>query len=290
MYYLENSDLYVKVSDLGAELKGIRLKRDHREYVWQPGDDIWNHSSLLLFPNPGRIRKNRVIIDGEVYPAKMHGFACDSMFTVVEQTEDTLELELASGEQTKTYLPYDFRLRVRYELHGNCLHQKLIVMNDGQKQMYFGIGVHPGFYIPMELGEQGEDYVLRFDTPQNLFEVMLHPATKLRTGEERPWLEGQEIQLREDFFNNGPILLGNVAADYVTLLSKKTGHYMKFGIDRAPHLCLWGSAYQSAMICIEPWFGISDTVDADHCCERRKGIQSLGAGELYRRLMTYEVG
>ena len=80
IYRLENDHIKIAVSTIGAELTSLYSKETEMEYLWQPGNDIWPHHSMLLFPNPGRIAGDRVIIGGKIYPATMHGFANDMEF------------------------------------------------------------------------------------------------------------------------------------------------------------------------------------------------------------------
>ena len=93
-FVLENEHLRVEVTALGAELKSLYSLKTETEYLWQPGGETWPHSSLLLFPNPGRIAHDRIIVDGKVYPAMMHGFASNLPFACTARTDTRLVLEL----------------------------------------------------------------------------------------------------------------------------------------------------------------------------------------------------
>ena len=64
MLTIENDRLRVRVKEHGAELCGIYSKEHDTEYMWQPGYEIWDHSCLTLFPNNGRIYKDRTVIGG----------------------------------------------------------------------------------------------------------------------------------------------------------------------------------------------------------------------------------
>ena len=88
MFILENDSLKITVESVGAQLTGLYSKKTDTQYLWQPGYETWPHSSMLLFPNPGRIAHGRTVIGGKVYPANMHGFANDLPFALVEQTAD----------------------------------------------------------------------------------------------------------------------------------------------------------------------------------------------------------
>ena len=54
MFQIKNSALSVRVDSVGAQLTGLYSPATDMEYLWQPGYETWPHSSMLLFPNPGR--------------------------------------------------------------------------------------------------------------------------------------------------------------------------------------------------------------------------------------------
>lgn len=291
MQTITNGKIRVTVDELGAELKSIYSLEREMEYMWQPGNEIWDHSSLLLFPHPGRISCDRIIVDGKVYPTTMHGFAYTSKFTVVNKTEDSLTMELRANDATRRSFPYEFCLRVDFTLEGETLTQKFTVTSDDGKTMYFCLGAHPGFYLPLVLGESGDDYILRFNCPQHIDQLQLQKGTNLLTGEKVPYLyDATDVQLNDSYFNNGSLLLSGVEADYVTLMSKKSGHYVRMGIQNFPYMCLWGNAVKNYMICIEPWCGTSDLMDTDHIWEHKLGIEKVAPGEEFVRTLTFEVG
>lgn len=291
-YILENEQLKASVVTKGAELQSLYSKALDKEYLWQPGAEIWNAHSILLFPNPGRIAHDRTIIDGRVYPATMHGFAKDMEFVTTESSDDRLTMELAANEETKFFLPYEFLFRVIFELKGDVLEQRFEIVNRDDKMIYFSLGAHPGFYCPIELGETGDDYVLRFDKPQAIEHLGIEVGTRLLTG-KNTLLEmdnGVDVFVGEHFFDNGPLLLGNVKADTITLLSKKSGRFVEMGIKDFPYMCLWGVGDKMQILCIEPWCGMSDLTDTDHVWETKLGIEKAAVGETFVRTLTFRVG
>lgn len=249
MIILENRYLSVRVKEIGAELCGIYDKQLQKEYMWQPGYEIWDHSSLILFPNTGRISRDRVIIGGKTHPATMHGFAWRKEFHIVSCSSEELVMELYSDNETRVGFPYEFTLQVIFRLESNRLVQHLNVINRDSRRMYFCLGAHPGFYLPLELGESGEDYLIRFDKPQRINRLMTQDGTMLLTGERRVFMDSKrEIQLSENFFNNGPLLLEGLNAGSVMLLSKKSGRFVQMGIQNFPympsvlfHVCMKGT-------------------------------------------------
>ena len=291
-YIIENDKLRVGLNTYAAELTSIYSKVTEKEYMWQPGAEIWPVHSILLFPNPGRIAHDRTIIGGKVYPATMHGFAKDMEFTAVEATNEKVVLELASNEKTKFYLPYEFIFRVIFELCGDVLEQRFEVVNKDDKDVYFCLGAHPGFYCPIELGESGDDYVLRFDPPQHFNRNETEKGTRLLTGKQTPVVleNGTDMFVGEKFFNDDPKIFSEIDADTITLLSKKSGRFVEMGIKGFPHMCLWGVPDKMQILSIEPWCGMNDFTGTDHVWEKKPGIQKAEVGGVWNGKLTFRVG
>lgn len=291
MYQIKNDKLCVRVSDVGAQLTGLYSPVTEMEYLWQPGYETWPHSSMLLFPNPGRIAQDRVVIGGKVYPAMMHGFANDMPFDLVEHSRTKLILELKNNDYTRKYYPYAFRLQVEFILEGDTLIQNFRIVNDDDKPVYYCLGAHPGFYCPLVLGEKAEDYTLTFDRPQLLEQYELEENTRLLTGNKTLYLNKEAvIALHDHFFDNGPMLFEGMDAGSVTLQSQKSGRFVEFGIQGFPNLCLWGVPTRMSLIAVEPWIGTSDRVDTDHIWEHKPGIQSVQPGKENIHTLTLRVG
>ena len=289
-YTIANKFLTVRVKQLGAELCGLYSHKTQTEYMWQPGHEIWDHSNLLLFPNPGRIAGDRIIVDGKVYPAMMHGFACKLPFAVAEQECDRLVLELTDDADTRRYFPYAFCLRVEFQLEGERLLQRILVINRDEKPMYYCLGAHPAFYCPLDIHGSADDCYLEFDGHQSLHMLRMQENTRLVTGEEKPYLCGTQIPLGEHFFDDGPKLLGGMAAKTIALRSKKDPRFVEMGVEGFPNLCLWGAPTRMSLIAIEPWIGTNDRVDTDHVWEHKPGIRCAAVGETNTHTLTFRVG
>ena len=208
---LKNRKLSAQISDKGAELQSFYSLQESREYIWQPGTDVFDGHAPILFPAAGRIDRSRVLIRGKEYPMSMHGFAKDRIFAVKQADPHQALLELASDPELLRVFPYRFRLQVQYQLFPDQLVQTFRVYNDGADDMFFSLGVHPALYCPVILDETAADYVLRFDRPQNTYRIVLEPGTRLCTEQRVPWLQGErEIPLAESFFDGGPILFRRI--------------------------------------------------------------------------------
>ena len=88
-YTIESREgLKVTVSDLGAEMTGIRL--GETEYLWQADPAYWNEHAPVLFPYVGRLTDGTYRIGGHEYQMKIHGFASLSTFEAEKQSESCI--------------------------------------------------------------------------------------------------------------------------------------------------------------------------------------------------------
>ena len=157
IYTIENEALKVQISDRGAELMSIQTK-DGTEYLWQGDEAYWGDRALNLFPYIARLTEGKYTLDGRTYHMDIHGFVKGSVLEVQEQEADRIAFRLTQSEETLKQYPFDFVYQIRYELEGSRLSVVFSVENPNGRTMYFGIGGHPGFFVPMEEGLAFEDY------------------------------------------------------------------------------------------------------------------------------------
>lgn len=291
LYKLENDKLSIRVASFGAQLQSLYNKTLEREYNWQAAEEIACPYSMTLFPVCGRTADNRVIVRGKEYPLGMHAFAKDQEFTCVEYSATKLVLELCDNEVTRRMYPYAFRFVITFTLEGDTVHEGLQVVNEGEDDMYFSLGLHPCFFFPLDLGDTPDDYELRFDRKQNIYKFVTVPATRLYTHETEPWLtDSDTFKYSSTYFNDGPKMLGGVDCDSVTYISRKSGRFVKMGMKGFPFMCLWGAPERPSVAVIEPWCGTTDYSDTDHVWETRFGNEKLEAGKTFEREVTYQLG
>jgi galactose mutarotase-like enzyme len=82
---------------------------------------------------------------------------------------------LVSDENTKTVYPFDFEFRLKYTLQENQLELQYIVDNSGDKLLWFSVGGHPAFKVPIEEGLAYEDYRLVFNQTEDFARWPLSP-------------------------------------------------------------------------------------------------------------------
>ncbi len=80
----------------------------------------------------------------------------------------------------------------------------------------------------------------------------------------------------------------NLKSTSVSLISDKTSHGVKVEFKGFPYMGIW-AAKDADFVCIEPWCGIADSLNASGNLEDKEGIQSLVPQEQFERSYSIEV-
>lgn len=251
-YSISNHSLQLVLSDIGAELQSI--EKDGREYLWNGDPQYWPERSPILFPYVGRFTEGKYRLGGREYEMEIHGFAKKYPYRVAEQKEDSITFELRDHTETYQIYPYHFILQVTYRLQDNTIAITYRVFNTSPDTMYFGIGGHPGFRVPLEEGLIFSDYYLEFSGASCPERIGHTPACFL-SGINQPFpLEDNRIlRLYHKMFDEDAIVFRNMA-DEVTLKSEKGMRQVTVSYPNMPYLGLWHAPKTEApYLCIEPW-------------------------------------
>ncbi len=278
---LESNLLKIEINTLGAELSSIITKSDATEYLWQGDPAVWKRKAPILFPIVGGVKDNEYYIGDNRYVLSQHGFARDMEFTLKGESDQSLVYELSYTEDTIAKYPYKFALTITYELKASCLHIGYQVKNLDADTIYFSIGAHPGFNVPLEQGESLEDYYVEFDQLETVDKYELTANNTLGvTG--IPFLNNEtHINLTKDIFDRGAIVLLDLVSDKLSLKSKKSNRQVTMAYEGFPYMGIWGMPNNSPFICLEPWYGVADFDDTDKQYKTKRGIQTLEVGQVF---------
>ena len=287
MPVIENDDIRVEVAVLGAELQRITHKHTGVEYMWDANPAYWPKHSPILFPIVGTLRNNTYIYGGKEYHLPRHGFAREMEFELYQQSGHLLIFRLASNEVTIAKYPFPFELYVEYSVAGPALNVSYRVVNTGEKPMYFSIGGHPAFKVPVFEGDAYNDYILEFNQVENTGRWLLDNGL-LETGTV-PLLEDTDrLPLRKELFEADAIVLKHLNSTKVRLVQEHTGKGFEFDFNGFPYLGIW-AAKDADFVCIEPWCGIADSVNSNQQLAEKEGIHELNAGALFERTWKFAV-
>jgi galactose mutarotase-like enzyme len=288
MFTIEDRQLKVLIHPKGAELQSIFHKGRQLEYLWNGDPAFWGKHSPLLFPIVGTLKKDSYVYKEKSYTLSRHGFARDSVFGAETERPDAIGFLLRSDPATRSKFPFDFELRVGYQLLPEGLQTTYTVKNSSEEDMYFSIGGHPAFNLPLAPGTAYEDYYLEFDKKETTPRWPIS-ADGLIEQEPLPLLnDTRRLPLSKSLFAKDALVLKHPASTAVTLRSDKTGHGLKLDFTGFPYLGIW-AAKNADFVCIEPWCGIADSVDTDQQLVHKEGINRLAPGMSFERAWTLSV-
>lgn len=289
LHTIGNEYLRVTVNQKGAELWSV-ASHDGTEYLWQGNPAYWADRALTIFPYVARLTQGLYVMDGETHAMPIHGFAPESVFDVEEKTEDKMTFLLRSSSETLAQYPRAFEFRVVYALKGKTLSVSYDVRNCDARRMYFGLGGHPGFNVPLEPGQAFENYRLRFSQPCKPVRVGFSEDCFVN-GQDTPFelKDGCVVPLSHDLFDDDAIVLRDMARE-VTLESENGSRAVTVSFPDMPYLGIWHWPRTDApYVCIEPWRSLPSRKGEIAVFERQEDLVSLDPGKTYVNTWTITI-
>jgi galactose mutarotase-like enzyme len=286
---LKNDQLEIRVDTFGAELHSIR--KDGVEYLWQADETFWARHAPVLFPIVGKLKNGHYHISEDSTNYKMggHGFARDNDFTLIKADRNDLVYELASDDATHRSYPYEFDFKVSYHLKDNKIRVRYLVENNDEETMYFGLGAHPAFNVPLKQGTF-EDYKLTISPAETRTFIPLDPSSGLIYLDKRQEITPQELSLTRELFKEDALVYTSSPEMEVALTNSHDSRSVKVHWKNMPYFGLW-SPYpaEAPFVCIEPWCGIADEDNSDGDLTTKFGINELEPGESFACEYTIEI-
>ena len=290
MVNLKNEQLSIIVSEKGAELQSIK-DANGKEYLWQGDPQYWNRRSPILFPLVCSVNNDTYRVDGKEYHLPRHGFARDTDFTLIYQSDRKVTFALESSEETKKVYPYDFMLSVSYVLDENKIGVIWHVHNTDTREIHFQIGGHPAFNVPdMKPGEDQQGRIRLDNTdPMDALHSYLDGSHEM---DEVPFIEAEDgvMEFSNNTWRNDSIKIHKCQLHRAELLNKacKAEVTVEF---RTPVVAFW-SPYgkQAPFVCIEPWYGIGDPRGFDGEFKDKPLMNHLQPGASFMSRYTITIG
>ncbi len=151
--------------------------------------------------------------------------------------------------------------------------------------MYFSLGAHPAFNIPVGNGVEFSDYYLEFEKEET-GEVKTFNGTLISSQKRVKAFEGKRLNLDINTFANDALIIENPNSSVVYLKNSKNNKGIKFEYKGFKYIAFWnkpGAEY----ICLEPWNGISDFDNASGNLKEKIGIEKIEKAEVYHRGIRY---
>ena len=289
LYTIHNSDMTVTIDGLGAQLQSITAAGG-TEYLWSGDPAYWSSRAPILFPYVGRLTDDTYTCDGRAYQMTRHGFARRTEFSVLTQGKEHITLYMEDSEESRKLYPFAFRFDVSYVLEGNTLVIVYAVESRDGRTMFFGLGGHPGFRVPLEEGREFTDYRLTFAQPSQPWQVLMSENYMI-SGREAPYpLEnGVDLPLRHDLFDRDAIILKHFARS-VTLSAGEGTRGLTLSCPRMRYLGIWHQPKTDApYVCLEPWVSLPSRQDVVEDLTQQFDLVSLEPRQRYENRWTVTV-
>lgn len=273
MITIRNQQLTVKIAPMGAEMQSIFSNGQQTEYLWNADPAFWNRHAPVLFPIVGQLKEDTYFYNGKSYHLPRHGFARDKVFAAEQVADNEALFTLKSDNDTYSVYPFSFALCIHYKLHGPEITITYNVTNTGDEEMYFSIGAHPAFNVPLADGTAYTDYQLRFNVPEAGTRCTLE--NNLIASHTMPFTQNP-VPLTHELFYKDALVLKDLYANIISLESDRTGRGITVDFSGFPYLGIW-SAKDAPFVCIEPWHGIADTANHNQQLQDKEGIMRLGS-------------
>ncbi|UUF12711.1 MULTISPECIES: aldose 1-epimerase family protein [Flavobacterium] len=278
---ISNSTLKASIKNAGAELFSLK-DNQNKEYIWEGNPDFWGKHSPILFPIVGTLKNNTYTIDKKEYQLPRHGFARDMEFQLVEKTGNSAVFSLESNTETLKKYPFEFELQLIYTLENTTLNIEYVVINKSESKMPFSIGAHPAIALP----EKFENYAFKFEKAEplkyNLLEndLISNKTETLKTTEN-------VVPLNYKLFENDALVFKTLESNSLTIL-ENSKPYVQVEFEDFPSLGIW-TKDQAPFVCIEPWFGYSDTADNSGDLFKKEGILILDVDQSFHSKFSIKI-
>jgi galactose mutarotase-like enzyme len=278
---IKNSNLTAEINPFGAEL--ISLKNNiGREYIWEGNPDYWGKHSPVLFPIVGTLKNNSFQHKGIEYQLSRHGFAREMLFNLIEKTENKATFSIKSNDDTLKKYPFNFEFQLIYSVEGSGLIIEYKVINTGKETMPFSVGAHPAFALPQKF----ENYSMLFEQTEPLKYYLLENDLVSKQTKNIA-LNQKQIPLTYELFKNDALIFKALASNSLTIL-ENSNPLLKVSFEDFPSLGIW-TKMNAPFLCIEPWFGYSDTDVSNGNLFEKEGIQLLEENKIFHSKFQIEI-
>lgn len=278
---LSNSQISVAIKTLGAELCSIKNKLN-REFMWEGNPNFWGKHSPVLFPIVGTLKNNTFYHNDTKYTLTRHGFARDMDFELIEKTEDSATFSIQSNSATLLNYPFEFELQIQYTLINTTVEIDYKVVNKDNSEIPFSIGAHPAFALPSSF----EDYSLDFEKVEPL-EYTLLENDLVSQQTEKIHTDSNKVPLTYELFKRDALIFKKLQSNSITII-KKEKPILKVHFQDFPSLGIW-TKVGAPFICIEPWFGYSDTTESNGNLFEKEGVIVLEANANFQAKFSIEI-
>ena len=278
MRTMENEFLRIGIEDRGAQLCSVYDKKRGKELLWTADPAFWGYHAPVLFPFVGMVNQGEYRYEGRAYHVRQHGFARELDFLCVSQTASSVTHRLTANDVTREKYPFDFVLEITHTLSGRDLTVSWNVQNPSEeKPLYFSIGGHPGFNVPIADGEKKEDCYVLFHGKKSLQYILVDLSVTAADPDHvyTMELDNGYLKLDRHLFDIDTFVYENSQVEKVSLCGPDKKPYITVTCPGFPYFGLWTKSDEAPFVCLEPWYGRLDDRGFTGELPKKTGIQCL---------------
>ena len=278
---LSNDVISAQINTLGAELCSLK-NTENKDFIWEGDPAYWGKHSPVLFPIVGTLKNNTYTHNNKEYILTRHGFARDMEFELVDLTANTATFSIQSNSTTLASYPFQFELQIQYTLFHSTLEIAYKVINKDNSAIPFSIGAHPAFALPGNF----ENYSLEFEKVEPL-EYTLLENDLVSTQTETIATNSNFVPLTHKLFERDALIFKKLESKSLTIIEKEIPR-LKVHFEDFPNLGIW-TKVGAPFLCIEPWFGYSDTTETNDNLFEKEGIIVLKSTDTFQTKFCIEI-
>ncbi len=287
MISLENENIRLTFAAKGAELRSMTNKTNGLDYLWKGDPAYWGKFSPVLFPIIGALKDNTYFVNGKAYQLPRHGFARDLEFEVQQISDAEVLFTLSDNADTLKVYPFEFNLALRYRISGSAVSCTYEVTNPGQTDLLFSIGGHPAFAAPLTADAGYEDCYLDFSVDEAVTYYKIQDNL-ISDQTDTLHLDRGKLPLKHSLFYDDALVFKQLSSETISLRNTKNEHGLHFRFSGFPYFGIW-AAKDADFVCLEPWYGIADSIYHNQQLSDKEGIISLSPGHNWKRTWEVEI-
>ena len=278
---LSNDVICAQINTLGAELCSLKNTKN-KDFIWEGDPAYWGKHSPVLFPIVGTLKNNTYTHNNEEYILTRHGFARDIEFKLVDKTKSTATFSIQSNSATLANYPFQFELQIQYTLVHATLEIAYTVINKDTTEIPFSIGAHPAFALPGNF----ENYSLEFEKAEPLeYTLLENDLVSIQT--ETIATNSNSVNLTYKLFERDALIFKKMQSNSLTIHDKEKP-LLKVHFENFPNMGIW-TKVGAPFICIEPWFGYSDTNESNGNLFEKEGVVILKSEDTFQTKFSIEI-
>jgi galactose mutarotase-like enzyme len=156
------------------------------------------------------------------------------------------------------------------------------VINKDNSAIPFSIGAHPAFALPGNF----ENYSIEFEKVEPL-EYTLLENDLVSTQTETIATNSNFVPLTHKLFERDALIFKKLESKSLTIIEKEIPR-LKVHFEDFPNLGIW-TKVGAPFLCIEPWFGYSDTTETNGNLFEKEGIIVLKSTDTFQTKFCIEI-